>query len=80
MAIEYTKSEGVYLGYRMAGAGDQSIIYVPGAFSNLAIERYIPESVEWERFLSRFGRLITFDKRATGYPTEVRAHLILTSR
>lgn len=66
MAIEYTKSEGVYLGYRMAGAGDQSIIYVPGAFSNLAIERYIPESVGWERFLSRFGRLITFDKRATG--------------
>ena len=66
MGIQYTKSEGVYLGYRVAGAGDQTIIYVPGAFSNLAIERYIPECVEWEKFLCRFGRLITFDKRATG--------------
>ncbi len=66
MGIQYAKSEGVYLGYSMAGAGDQSIIYVPGAFSNLAIERYIPECVEWEKFLCQFGRLITFDKRATG--------------
>ena len=66
MAIEYTKSEGVYLGYSVAGTGDQAIIYIPGAFSNLAIERYVPESVAWENFLKRFGRLITFDKRATG--------------
>ena len=66
MAINYTKSEGVSIGYCVAGSGDESLIYVPGAFSNLAMERYVPESVAWEKFLKKFGRLITFDKRATG--------------
>jgi pimeloyl-ACP methyl ester carboxylesterase len=66
MAINYTKSEGASIGYCVAGAGEESLIYVPGAFSNLAMERYIPESVAWEDFLKKFGRLITFDKRATG--------------
>ena len=66
MAIHYTKSEGVAIGYSVSSEGERTLIYVPGAYSNLAIERYIPESVEWEKFLGRFGRVITFDKRATG--------------
>jgi pimeloyl-ACP methyl ester carboxylesterase len=66
MAINYTKSEGVSIGYSVDGSGDETVIYVPGAFSNLAMERYIPDSVAWEKFLKKFGRLITFDKRATG--------------
>jgi pimeloyl-ACP methyl ester carboxylesterase len=66
MAINYTKSEGVSIGYSVSGSGDQSLIYVPGAYSNLAMERYIPESVAWEKFLEKFGRIITFDKRASG--------------
>jgi len=66
MAIQYTKSEGVSIGYTVSGEGEQSIIYVPGAYSNLAIERYFPESIAWQKFLGRFGRVINFDKRATG--------------
>ena len=66
MAIKYTKSEGASIGYSVGGSGDETVIYVPGAFSNLAMERYVPESVAWEKFLKKFGRLITFDKRATG--------------
>ena len=66
MAIQYTKSEGVAIGYSVSSEGDQTVIYVPGAYSNLAIERYIPESVAWEKFLGEFGRVINFDKRATG--------------
>jgi len=66
MAIQYTKSEGVSIGYRVSGEGARSIIYVPGAYSNLAMEKYFPESVAWEKFLGRFGRVINFDKRATG--------------
>jgi pimeloyl-ACP methyl ester carboxylesterase/class 3 adenylate cyclase len=66
MAIQYTSSEGVSIGYSVSGEGDRTVIYVPGAYSNLAIERYIPETVAWEKFLGRFGRVITFDKRATG--------------
>lgn len=66
MAIQYTKSEGISIGYTVSSEGVQSLIYVPGAYSNLAIERYFPASVEWENFLGRFGRVINFDKRATG--------------
>jgi pimeloyl-ACP methyl ester carboxylesterase len=66
MAIQYTKSEGVSIGYTVSGEGERSIIYVPGAYSNLALERYFPQSVAWEKFLGRFGRVINFDKRATG--------------
>jgi pimeloyl-ACP methyl ester carboxylesterase len=66
MTIQYTKSEGVSIGYTVSSEGEQSIIYVPGAYSNLAIERYFPESVAWEKFLGRFGRVINFDKRGTG--------------
>ncbi len=66
MTIKYTESEGVALGYRVGGEGDLSIIEVPGAYSNLALERYNPPSLEWQSFLGRLGKLITFDKRGTG--------------
>ena len=66
MAIKYTSSEGSYIGHRVTGSGGRNIVYVPGAYSNLAIERYIPASVAWEKFLGKFGRLVTFDKRGTG--------------
>jgi pimeloyl-ACP methyl ester carboxylesterase len=66
MAIQYTKAEGVSIGYSVSGEGKESIIYVPGAYSNLTIEQMIPESIAWEKFLGRFGRVINFDKRATG--------------
>ena len=36
MVIQYTQSIGVSLGYRVTGEDDESIVYVPGAYSNLA--------------------------------------------
>ena len=66
MAIQYTKSEGVSIGYTVSGEGDETVIYIPGLYSNLAIDRYFPETVAWVEFLARFGRVVNFDKRATG--------------
>jgi len=66
MAIEYAQSEGAALGYRASGEGTLTIMDVPGAFSNLAMARYFPAMVEWQRFLRGFGRVVTFDKRGTG--------------
>lgn len=66
MAIQYIKSEGVSIGYTVSGEGNETIIYIPGMYSNLALERYIPETVSWVKFLGRFGRVVNFDKRATG--------------
>ena len=65
-ASAHTKAEDVSIGYNVSGEGEESIIYVPGAYSNLTIEQMTPESIAWEKFLGRFGRVINFDKRATG--------------
>ena len=64
MKIQYTKSEGVSIGYSVSGEGKKSILYVPGAYSNLALKD-IP-NFRMVKFLCSFGRAITFDKRATG--------------
>ena len=66
MAIQYTKSEGVSIGYTISGEGAETILFVPGVYSNLALDKHFPEYVEWEQFLGRFGRVVNFDKRATG--------------
>ena len=66
MAIQFTKSEGVSIGYSVSSEGEETIIFVPGVYSNLALDKYYPESVAWNKFLGCFGRLINFDKRATG--------------
>ena len=66
MAIQYTNSEGVSIGYSISSEGKETVIFVPGAFSNLTIDKYFPESVSWNEFLGRFGRVINFDKRGTG--------------
>jgi pimeloyl-ACP methyl ester carboxylesterase len=66
MAIQYTTSEGVSIGYSISSEGEETVIFVPGVYSNLAFDRYFPKAVAWENFLGRFGRVVTFDKRATG--------------
>lgn len=66
MAIQYTVSEGVSIGYSISSEGEETVIFVPGVYSNLAFDRYFPEAVAWEEYLGRFGRVINFDKRATG--------------
>jgi len=66
MAIQYTKSEGVSIGYTVSGEGNETVFYIPGMYSNLALERYIAETVAWVKYLGRFGRVVNFDKRATG--------------
>ena len=57
MAIQYTTSEGVSIGYSVSGEGDETVIFVPGVYSNLTFDKYFPESVAWENFLGRFGRV-----------------------
>jgi len=66
MGIQYTKSEGVSIGFTVSSEGAETVIFVPGVYSNLALDKHYPEYVEWEKFLGRFGRVVNFDKRATG--------------
>ena len=59
-------SEGVSIGCSISIEGEETVIFIPGVYSNLAFNRYIPEAVAWEKFLGRFGRVMNFDKRASG--------------
>jgi pimeloyl-ACP methyl ester carboxylesterase len=62
----YAKSAGVSLAYRVMGEGEPTLLHVPGAISNLALEDTAPAIARYFERLSRFSRLVRFDKRGTG--------------
>jgi pimeloyl-ACP methyl ester carboxylesterase len=62
----YAKSEGASLAYRVDSEDGTTLLHVPGALSNLALEDTVPAVARYFERLSRFCRLIRFDKRGTG--------------
>lgn len=63
---KYAKSEGVSLAYRVTGEAGPTLIHVPGALGNLALEEQGPNAIRYYERMSRFCRAVRFDKRATG--------------
>ena len=63
---QYAISEGVSLAYQVMGDADLNLIYVPGASSHLIAEMSNPSHARYIEGLSRFSRVIRFDKRGTG--------------
>jgi pimeloyl-ACP methyl ester carboxylesterase len=63
---KYVKSEGVSLAYRITGDTGPTLLHVPGALGNLALEEQGPNGLRYVERMSRFCRVIRFDKRATG--------------
>ena len=63
---QYVKSEGVSLAYQVLGEAGPNLLHVPGAISNLALEDNIPANAGYFERLSRFCRVVRFDKRGTG--------------
>jgi class 3 adenylate cyclase len=64
--IQYARSGDVNIAYEVTGEGPFDLVYVPGFFSHLEIDR---EHAGYRRCLDRlasFARLIRFDKRGTG--------------
>jgi pimeloyl-ACP methyl ester carboxylesterase len=63
----YVKSGDVSIAYRVAGQGEPTTLYVPGAISNMAFEEMSPTGLGrfWER-AARISRCVRFDKRGTG--------------
>lgn len=62
----YAQCDGIAIGYQVVGDGPIDLLYAQGWLSNV---EYAWESPEYSRFLtklSRFARLIWFDKRGTG--------------
>ncbi|MEA2646951.1 MAG: hypothetical protein QOE92_2034 [Chloroflexota bacterium] len=64
--IRYAKSDEVHLAYYIEGDGPIDLVIVPGFVSHIEVGLSNPRIARFAAALSRFSRLITFDKRGTG--------------
>jgi pimeloyl-ACP methyl ester carboxylesterase len=61
----YVKSSGVSLAYQIHGEGEPTLLCVPGALAHLALDEAIPGFARFLERLTRFSRVVRFDKRGT---------------
>jgi class 3 adenylate cyclase len=64
--IAYARSGDVNIAYQVAGDGPFDLVYVPGFFSHLELDRELPANAHLLDRLAAFARVIRFDKRGTG--------------
>jgi pimeloyl-ACP methyl ester carboxylesterase/class 3 adenylate cyclase len=62
----YTQSGDVSIAYQVMGDGPIDIILVPGLFSHIEFLHEMPGYTAFLRRLSRYARVIVFDKRGQG--------------
>jgi pimeloyl-ACP methyl ester carboxylesterase len=76
----YVKSGQVSIAYRVAGSGEPTALYVPGAISNMVLEDMDPVLGRfWER-ASRISRSVRFDKRGTGLSDRAASALAIADQ
>lgn len=61
-----TTSDGVNIAYQVIGDGDVDLVLVEGFVSHVDQAWEDPHHTSFFRLLSRFSRLIRFDKRGSG--------------
>jgi pimeloyl-ACP methyl ester carboxylesterase len=64
--IRYAKSGDLNIAYQVTGDGPFDLVFVPGFFSHLEVDRELPGHAHFLDRLASFSRLIRFDKRGTG--------------
>ena len=67
----YALSGDVNLAYQVMGDGPVDIIMVPGFISHIEFRHELPGYTAYLRRLSRFARVVTFDKRGQGLSDRV---------
>jgi pimeloyl-ACP methyl ester carboxylesterase/class 3 adenylate cyclase len=67
----YARSGDVNIAYQVVGDGPVDLVYVPGFVSNVAMTWKVPDYAAYLRRLTKFCRLIIFDKRGTGMSDRV---------
>jgi class 3 adenylate cyclase len=64
--IRYARSGDVNIAYEVSGHGPFDLVFIPGFFSHLEIDREHPGNAQLLDRLAAIARLIRFDKRGTG--------------
>ena len=78
--VRYARSGDVSIAYRVIGEGDRDLLFVHGFAGNLEAEAENPDYVKFYERISRFSRLIKFDRRGTGLSDRVRETPSLETR
>ena len=69
----YARSGDLHIAYQVFGAGSVDLVIVPGFISNVEETWDNPSAARWLDRVSRFARVIAFDKRGTGLSDRVEA-------
>ena len=78
--VRYARSGDVSIAYRVIGEGERDLVFVHGFAGNLEAEAETPHMMKFDERLSRFSRLIKFDRRGTGLSDRVRETPSLETR
>ncbi|WP_460450303.1 adenylate/guanylate cyclase domain-containing protein [Alsobacter sp. SYSU BS001988] len=62
----YAQSGEFHIAYQVFGRGPVDLVIVPGFISNVEESWEYPDAARWLERLSKFARVIAFDKRGTG--------------
>ncbi len=76
----YAKSGNVHVAYQVVGQGPIDLVISPGAPSHLMVYWESPDLRAFLQELTRFARLIVFDKRGTGMSDRVAGLATLEDR
>ena len=64
--VRYVKSGSTHIAYQVTGDGPIDLVFVPGYVTHMELQWRLPGFDVFLTELSRFSRLIRFDKRGTG--------------
>jgi pimeloyl-ACP methyl ester carboxylesterase len=64
--VSYADSDGIAIAWKAIGDGPRDLVYVPGFVSHLEVVWDHPLAQRFVRRLTRFSRLILYDKREQG--------------
>jgi hypothetical protein len=70
----YALSGDVSIAYQVMGDGLVDIILIPGFMSHIEFQHELAGWTAFLRRLSKFARVVTFDKRAIEYRTRLRSN------
>jgi class 3 adenylate cyclase len=78
--VRYARSGGVAVAYQVVGAAEQDVVLIRGGINDMVSSWERPEFVERMTRLTRFARVLLFDKRGTGHSDHVRDLTSLEAR